>query len=102
MAIAFGATAAAQTTQSPAAVIRVVDGDTVDVQFEDGRTERIRLIGIDTPEVVDPRRPVQCFGREASAHAHELLDGQTVSLKVDSAHPVKHFFSKPPTNFGAR
>ncbi|WP_316200598.1 MULTISPECIES: hypothetical protein [unclassified Bradyrhizobium] len=31
-----------------------------------------------------------------------IEDGQTVSLKVDSAHPVKHFFSKPPTNFGAR
>lgn len=39
-------------------------------------------------------------------HGHEedkvIEDGQTVSLKVDSAHPVKHFFSKPPTNFGAR
>ena len=41
--------AQAQTTQSPAAVVRVVDGDTVDLQLEDGRTERVRLIGIDTP-----------------------------------------------------
>jgi micrococcal nuclease len=64
-------------------VINVVDGDTVDVQLEDGTTERIRLIGIDTPEVVDPHSPVECFGREASAHAHELLDGQAVSIELD-------------------
>ena len=51
----------------------VIDGDTVGVQLESGTADRIRLIGIDTPEVLDPRKPVQCFGREASAHAHELL-----------------------------
>src|SRR5262249_17442418 len=56
---------------TPASVVGVVDGDTVDVQFDDGRVERLRLIGIDTPEVVDPRTPVQCFGREASQHAHD-------------------------------
>lgn len=65
-----------------ARVSRVVDGDTVDV-VGDGRTVRLRLIGIDTPEVVDPRKPVQCFGREASARAHALLDGQTVGLEAD-------------------
>jgi len=68
----------------PAApVVRVVDGDTVDVRL-DGQVVRLRLIGIDTPEIVDPREPVQCFGREASAKAHELLDGQTVTLEADS------------------
>ena len=61
--------------------MRVIDGDTVNVQLDGGTIERIRLIGIDTPEVADPRKPVQCFGREASAHAHELLDGQTVALE---------------------
>ncbi len=65
-----------------AAVARVVDGDTVDVSL-DGQTVRVRLIGIDTPETVDPRKPVECFGREASAKAHELLDGQTVFLEDD-------------------
>src|SRR5215204_7667816 len=39
--------------------------------------------GIDTPEVVDPRAPVQCFAREASAYAHALLDGQLVSIGLD-------------------
>jgi micrococcal nuclease len=75
----------AQAALTPASVVRVVDGDTVDVQLGDGRTERVRLIGIDSPEVVDPRTPVQCFGREASVHAHELLDGQAVSLELDSS-----------------
>src|SRR4051812_19821496 len=65
-----------------AAVVRVIDGDTVDVRL-DGQVVRLRLIGIDTPEVVDPRRPVECFGREASARAHELLDGQTVRVEAD-------------------
>lgn len=67
-----------------ARVVEVVDGDTLDVSI-DGQTERLRLIGIDTPEVVDPRTPVQCFGREASAKAHELLDGQTVQLEADES-----------------
>ena len=65
-----------------AAVVEVIDGDTVDVRIN-SQVVRIRLIGIDTPEVVDPRRPVECFGREASAKAHELLDGQTVAFEAD-------------------
>jgi micrococcal nuclease len=39
---------------------------------------------MDTPETVDPRKPVQCFGREASARAHRLLDGQAVRLEYDA------------------
>jgi endonuclease YncB( thermonuclease family) len=86
--------AAAQGTQVPATVIRVVDGDTVDIQLEDGTTERLRLIGIDTPEVVDPRKPVQCFGREASSHAHELLDGQVVMLEVDASQGQRDIYGR--------
>lgn len=63
-------------------VVKVVDGDTLDVDIA-GKTTRLRLIGIDTPEVVDPRKPVQCFGREASAKAKELLSGQSVRLESD-------------------
>ncbi|MEK9176337.1 MAG: thermonuclease family protein, partial [Patescibacteria group bacterium] len=44
---------------------------------------RLRLIGIDTPETVDPRKPVQCFGREASNKAKELLQGQFIFLESD-------------------
>ncbi len=50
-------------------VTRVVDGDTI---ILNGR-ERVRLIGVDTPETVDPRRPVQYFGKEASAFTRNLL-----------------------------
>ena len=41
------------------------------------------MIGLDTPETVDPRKPVQCFGREASAQAKTLLGGQQVYLETD-------------------
>jgi len=60
----------------------VVDGDTIHVNVN-GQKLKIRLIGIDTPEVVDPRKPVQCFGREASAQAKTILGGQSVYLETD-------------------
>lgn len=63
-------------------VKNVVDGDTVEV-WRDGRAVRVRLIGIDTPEVVDPRKVVQCFGREASIEAHKVLEGKNVRLELD-------------------
>jgi micrococcal nuclease len=65
-------------------VVRVVDGDTVDVNL-DGVTTRLRLIGINTPESVDPNRPVECFGLEASKRAKALLTGQNVLLEADSS-----------------
>lgn len=68
----------------PFPVTKVVDGDTVKVR-KDGRTVTVRLIGIDTPETKDPRKPVQCFGKEASAHAASLLAGQKVWLEYDSS-----------------
>lgn len=67
-----------------AAVVRVVDGDTLVVALG-GREERVRLIGINTPESVDPRRPVECFGKEASEAARALLEGQTVGLEDDES-----------------
>ncbi|WP_258794788.1 thermonuclease family protein [Tsukamurella tyrosinosolvens] len=45
----------------------------------------VRLLGIDTPEVKDPRKPVQCFGTEASAEARRLLTGQRVYLESDAS-----------------
>jgi micrococcal nuclease len=64
-------------------VDHVVDGDTVDVRI-DGRAERVRLIGINTPETKDPRRPVQCYGPEASALTTLLLPAGTgVRLERD-------------------
>ena len=68
---------------SSGTVVRVVDGDTIIVRGPGGRTEDVRLIGIDTPETVDPRRPVGCFGPEASAYAKHLLTGRRVRLIYD-------------------
>lgn len=72
-----------ETERVKAQVNRVVDGDTLEVLL-DNKKQKIRVIGIDTPEVVDPRRPVQCFGKEASNYAKELLNGQTVYLEADN------------------
>lgn len=58
-------------------VITVIDGDTVLVRIGRERVS-VRLLGIDTPETKDPRKPVQCFGREASQHTADLLPRGTV------------------------
>ena len=70
------------STSATAYVTKVVDGDTITVLI-DGIKETVRFIGIDTPEVVDPRKLVQCFGREASEKTKALLTNQTVTLVVD-------------------
>jgi micrococcal nuclease len=67
---------------TPATVKRVVDGDTIRVEIG-GEEFRVRYIGIDTPETVDPRRPLQCFGKEASERNRQLVEGRTVGLEKD-------------------
>lgn len=74
--------AASEARPSHFLVVDLVDGDTVKVSI-DGKVETLRLIGIDTPETKDPRKPVQCFGKEASAKAAELLSGRRVRLEAD-------------------
>lgn len=66
-----------------ASVVRVIDGDTVDLRIGRKR-ERVRLIGINTPETVDPRRPVECFGPQAKTETKHLLPpGTRVRLERD-------------------
>ncbi len=87
-------------------VIKVVDGDTIDVLI-DNKTERLRLIGIDTPETVDPRKKVQCFGKEASNKSKEMLLGQFVVLESDETQGerdkykrlLRYVFLPDGTNF---
>lgn len=64
-------------------VIKVVDGDTLSIDMN-GTITTLRLIGINTPETVDPRKPVECFGVEASNKAKEILTGQKVKIETDS------------------
>jgi len=65
-------------------VVKVVDGDTISVNIN-GVNTTVRMIGIDTPETVDPRKPVQCFGQEASNKAKSILSNQMVQLELDSS-----------------
>ena len=68
----------------PGRIVSVTDGDTVVIDFGSGEDERVRLIGIDTPETVKPNSPVECWGPEASARAEELLpEGTTVLAQRD-------------------
>jgi micrococcal nuclease len=54
-------------------IAKISDGDTVTVQFTDGAKEKVRFIGIDTPETKRPNTPIQCFGPEATLFTTALL-----------------------------
>lgn len=62
----------------------VVDGDTIRIIYE-GKETSVRLIGVNTPETVDPRTTVECFGKEASDYLKGLLTGKTVEIEPDSS-----------------
>lgn len=68
-------------------VIKVVDGDTLNVKIGD-QTVKVRMLGIDTPETVDPRKDVQCFGIEASNKLKELVSGRSVTLETDPTQGI--------------
>ena len=72
--------------ESKAHVLRVIDGDTVELT---GGT-KVRYIGIDTPELHHPKIPVQCFGREAMEKNRELVEGRDVILKKDISETDKY------------
>jgi micrococcal nuclease len=78
-----GGGASPPSSSGTAHVVRVVDGDTILVSLG-GRDERVRYIGVDTPETVKPRTPVQCFGKKASAYNHRLVEGRDVRLQFDA------------------
>lgn len=63
-------------------VLRVIDGDTIEVSLNN-KKEMVRLIGIDAPETMDPRKTVECFGKEASNKTKEILTGKTIILESD-------------------
>jgi len=66
-------------------VVKIVDGDTLDVQDGEGSTHRIRLIGADTPEVVHPNKLPEPYGREASNFTKRMIaeGGNRVRVAFD-------------------
>jgi len=79
---AAGTGAPAAMPGAPARVVRVIDGDTVEVVFR-GTVLVIRLIGIDTPETVAPGQAVMCYGPEATRFTRSRLEGRRVNLEFD-------------------
>lgn len=65
-------------------VVAVVDGDTIDVQTEAGR-DRVRLLGIDTPEIGRSGKPDDCYAQEARDELDALAYGKTVQLRADDS-----------------
>ncbi len=64
-------------------VLHVIDGDTLSIVFDDGHSEKLRLIGVDTPETKHPKKKVQEFGKEAFEFTRTSLEWQTVFLQIE-------------------
>jgi micrococcal nuclease len=71
----------AEGRSADAVVMRVVDGDTAEMELRGGETEGVRFIGVDTPESVAPGQPVECFGKKASRFTEGLIEGERVRLR---------------------
>jgi micrococcal nuclease len=89
-----GAPEPAPATATQATVIRVVDGDTVVVAGPQEEPERIRVLGIDAPETVSPRLPVQCGGPESTAFAQRMLIGRHVTLVPDPSQAGRDYYQR--------
>ena len=73
-----------------ATVTKVVDGDTIHVRIKStGIKEKVRIIGLDTPELHHPRKPVQYFAKEAKVQAEKLLKDKTITLRLDQVNVAK-------------
>jgi endonuclease YncB( thermonuclease family) len=83
--VVLGTTDASHPTQT-AKVIKVIDGDTIEI--EGGK--KVRYIGMNTPETHDPRRGVQCFGKEAAAKNKELVEGKEITMVKDVSETDKY------------
>ena len=98
LSLAFVADAGINTISYPTEVFstdaafpvqRVIDGDTVVILYE-GKPTTVRLIGVDTPETKHPTKPIEAFGKEASAFTRNLLLGESVYLRFDDQRTDKY------------
>lgn len=67
-------------------VLRVVDGDTIVVS----PNEKVRLIGVDTPETVHPRKAVQCFGKDAKEFTRRMTESKSIRLFLDESNQARN------------
>ena len=65
-------------------VVRVIDGDTIQICCIFGDREKVRYIGINTPEIHHPMKGIEPFGKEAAEANRKLVDGKTVRLEFDA------------------
>lgn len=72
-----------------AQVTDVVDGDTIEVDIN-GVRKKLRYIGVNTPETVDPRKSVECYGTEASNENKRLVEGKKIYLQKDISETDKY------------
>lgn len=74
-------------------VLKVDDGDTITVNMN-GTSEKIRLIGVDTPETKDPRKAVQCFGKRASEFTYKQISNKRVRLEADELNTNRDRYNR--------
>ncbi|MCV7194007.1 thermonuclease family protein [Mycolicibacterium brumae] len=86
--------ATAEVVDTTAVVLRVVDGDTIDVRDDNRGRLRIRVLGIDTPETKKPRYTVGCWGPEATAFAQEQLLDQRVAVVYDDTQDLHDHYGR--------
>lgn len=73
-----------------AELTRCVDGDTVYVRIENNEEQKLRLIGVDTPETVHPEKQVEFYGKEASDFTKSNLSGKNLYLEKDVSHTDRY------------
>lgn len=82
----FGNVIVEEVKKEKVKVIRVIDGDTIVIEGD----IKVRYIGINTPETVDQRTKIQCFGKEASMKNKELVDGKEIEMEKDISEIDKY------------
>jgi micrococcal nuclease len=92
--VAVSSTTAAAPRGLPVTVTYIVDGDTVHVIDSRSSKIKVRILGIDTPETRDPRKPVQCWGPEATAFATRTLLRHQVTLVTDPTQDVRDRYGR--------
>lgn len=69
--------------QGEVRVVAIQSGNTIDVETADGSTYRVRMLGVNAPRIAVPESGDECYGPEAAAFLHDLVDGQMVWLEQE-------------------